>query len=131
MSNMIWIAVAVAALLVVIWRVLAPSLDRAVSRALKEKNAEPLVETILRLGPSARPDAFNHAIRRLWDAYERSLTTPLIMALAEHHGDTAIAQYWLDQVQKVEPELAREAIGGEFFEAHYQPQVAAACGEAG
>jgi hypothetical protein len=131
MSNVIWIVIAAAALLVVIWRVLAPSLDRAVGRAMRENDAEPLVRTILQLGPSAQPDAFNHAIRRLWDAYERALTAPLIKALAEHHGDSAIAQYWLDQVQKVEPELAREAIGVEFFKIHYRPQIAATCGEAG
>ena len=110
MSNLIWILVAAVALLVVIWRVLAPSLDRGVNRALRDRSTEQLVQAILSMGRAAQPDAFNHAIRRLWDAYERPLTIPLIKTLVEHHEESQIAQYWLDQVQGVEPELAREAI---------------------
>ena len=131
MSNVIWIVVAVAALLLVLRRVLAPSIDRAVARAIRDRDAAPLVQAILGMSLAAQPDAFNHAIRRLWDAYERDVTPPLIMALVEHHGESAIAQYWLAQVQGVEPELAQEAIGEEFLKAHFRPQVAASCGTGG
>jgi len=131
MPTWIWIVLGGLALLAVLWRVLAPTLDRAVERAIRDEDAAPLVVSILGLRESAQPDAFNHVIRRLWDAYQRPLAVPLIKSLAEHHGASQIAQYWLDQVQGVEPELAREAFDSGFFETHYQPQVAATCGEAG
>ena len=127
----IWIIVGAVALLVVIWRVLAPSLDRAVDRVVRSGDAAPLVQEILALQPSAQPDAFNHAIRRMWDAYQRPLTVPLIQALAEHHTECKIAQYWLEQLKGVEPELARDAFETGFLESHYRPHVAATCGEAG
>ena len=48
-----------------------------------------------------------------------------------HHEDVPIAQYWLQQLQTVEPDLARETLDSAFLEEHYQPEVAAACGKAG
>ena len=132
MSTTVWIvAGAVVLAVVVAWRVLAPTLDRHVSRALSSGDAQPLVEHLLGLAEAARPNAFNHAIRRLWDAYERELAVPLVLALAEHHAETKIAQYWLDQLRTVEPELARQAFEGDFLERHYKPKVAAQCGNAG
>ena len=131
MPTALWIVLGAVALVVVIWRVLAPSLDGAVARAAKTEEAGPLIETILKMNVGAQPNAFNHAIRRLWDDYKRPLTVPIILALAEHHVDAPIAQYWLDQLQGVEPELARETVDEEFLKTHYKPQVAAACGKAG
>lgn len=131
MSSAIWIAVGAVAVLAVIWRVLAPSLDRAVNRAIKDQDSGPLIDAILRMGEGSQPDAFNHSIRRLWDDYQRELAIPVIRSLVENHSDEKIAQYWLDQVRGVEPELAKEAFDQEFIDAHYRPQVAATCGNAG
>jgi len=131
MPTWLWITLGVLVVLVTLWRVLAPTLDRAVERAIKAQDADLLVTVVRQMGPGAQPDAFNHVIRRLWDAYQRPLTVPLIRALAEHHAESQIAQYWLDQIQGVEPELARQAFDRGFLDAHYKPQVAATCGEAG
>ena len=131
MSSTIWIVLGVAVLLVLVWRVLQPSLDRAVDRAMKADAPEPLVQAILQRAEGAQPDAFNHAIRRLWDAYRRELAMPVIRALVEHHPDESISQYWLDQARGVEPELTAAAFEDEFFEAYFRAEVAAACGKAG
>lgn len=131
MSTTIWIIVGAVALLVVLWRVLAPSLDRSVARAVREGDTAPLIKELLTLPHSAQHDAFNHAIRRLWDDYQRELAVPLIRALVEEHTECKIAQYWLDQLQGVEPELARSSLGVGFIQTHYKPHLAATCGEAG
>jgi hypothetical protein len=131
MSTYFLVAVIALAVIAILWRVLAPSLDRAVARAVKEEDIQPLVDTILQMSPKAQPDAFNHAIRRLWDDYQRPLAAQVVRALGVHHSAASIAQYWLQQVQSVEPELARDVFDREFLEAHYRPEVAATCGEFG
>jgi hypothetical protein len=131
MSTYVLVALIALAVIAILWRVLAPSLDRAVARAVKEEDIQPLVDTILQMSPKAQPDAFNHAIRRLWDDYQRPLAAQVVRALAVHHSAASIAQYWLQQVQSVEPELARDVFDREFLEAHYRPEVAATCGEFG
>jgi type II secretory pathway pseudopilin PulG len=78
-----------------------------------------------------RPDAYNRAIRRLWDEYQRERAVPLIRALVEGHGESLIAQYWLNQLRTVEPELAHDSLGDEFLSRHVKPEVAAACGPVG
>jgi len=131
MSTIVLVAIIAFAGIAILWRVLAPSLDRAVARAVAQEDVQPLVDAILAMSPGAQPDAFNHAIRRMWDDYQRPLAVQVVRALAQHHSQASIAQYWLRQVQGVEPELARDLFDREFLEAHYRPEVAATCGEAG
>lgn len=117
-------------LVAVLGRLIAPPVSRAMDKVLAGGDVEPLVKEISALRASAQPDAFNSAIRRLWDDYQRERTIPLIRALAEAHAGTRIAQYWLERLRTVEPELAA-TLGEEFFAAHYQPEVAASCGSSG
>ena len=131
MSTALWFVVGAVVLLALAWKLTGRSLDGHVQLAIKDDDTAPLIEVILRKGEASQPDAFNLAIRGLWDAYQRPLAVPVIKALVEHHEDAPIAQFWLQQVQTVEPELARQTLDSAFIEAHYQPEVAAACGKAG
>ena len=117
--------------LIVAVRAATPGLGRAVEKASDADDPTPVVEAIERLKPSGRSAAFNHAIRQLWDRYERPLAVALVKVLAERHTDSLIAQYWLKQVMLVEPDLAREHLSKEFMDGHYKPEVAARCGPVG
>ena len=132
MSTAVWlIPVGVAVFLVLAWKLSSRSIESHIQRAIKDEDVGPLIEVVLDRGEAGRPDTFNRAIKGLWDAYERSLAVPVIIALVEHHGDVPIAQYWLQQLQTVEPDLASETLDSAFLEEHYEPEVAAACGKAG
>lgn len=131
MENAIWIGGVVAVALYGLWKLSGHSLDRAVDRALSDKEVDPLLEQLMKVPAARRATAFNRAVRRLWDAYERPLAIPLIRALAENHGECSIAQYWLDQVRTVEPELAANELGDSFYSDHFNPGTAASCGDAG
>ncbi len=80
---------------------------------------------------ASQPAAFNHAVRRLWDSYQRLLAIELIKELAQIYGEKPITQYWLKQVLTVEPQLAKQNLPKEFLDNYYQPEVAAQCGNAG
>lgn len=131
MSTTLWIVVAAVALLAVAWKFTGRPLDRHIDRAIRDESVEPLIKVLLSLGAGLQPNAFNRAIRALWDAYQRPLAVELIKVFVQHHDNAPIAQYWLEQVQSVEPELARESFDSAFIKAHFQPEVAASCGEAG
>ena len=131
MPHLILIVIAGFVLVLLLGKLFAPSLEKHISAALAGGELQPLLAAIGERREGARPDAFNRAIRRLWDEYQRERAVPLIRALAEGHKDSLIAQYWLDQLRTVEPELANEALGQEFLSQHYKPEVAKACGPVG
>lgn len=131
MPHLILIAIAGFVLILLLGRFFAPSLEKQISIALESGDLQPLLDAIQKRREGSRPDAFNRAIRRIWDEYQRERAVPLIRALAEGHKESLIAQYWLDQLRNVEPELAREALGDEFLKQHYKPEVAKACGPVG
>lgn len=131
MSPLVWTLVAVAVGAALLWRLLGGGLDRDIARALALKDTAALVDRLDKVGAATRPDAYNRAIKRLWDGYERALALQLVRRLAELHRDCRIAQYWLSQAQSVEPGLSRQFLDPQFLEAHYQPQVAATCGHVG
>jgi hypothetical protein len=114
-----------------VYRVFVPSLDGLADRAAREGNLGPLLAAIEKRPESAQPTAYNHAIRRYWDGFQRPLAVELIRTLAMNFGTTRITQYWLRQVQQVEPKLARELLGREFIKTYYLPEVAAQCGPVG
>lgn len=130
MSGLIVLGAALLAVSFVVWRRFSPSLSGLVDQAVREGTATGLLTALERRSPSAQPVAFNHAIRRLWNLYERSLTVDLIRALAAGHADTKIAQFWLKELQVAEPKLAKQ-LSKEFLDAHYRPEVAAQCGAVG
>lgn len=122
-------ALVVAAFL--LWRLSSPPLRAALERARGQRSVEPLVEAIERVRPAARTSFYNHAIRQLWDAYDRDLAIELVKELARRHPESLIAQYWLRQALQVEPSLASRLLTQEFLERHYVPEVAARCGPVG
>ncbi|MBW2734883.1 MAG: hypothetical protein JRH20_21065 [Deltaproteobacteria bacterium] len=117
--------------LVLAKKLMSPSVNAEVARAKKSKDLLPLINVLANKKSSAQPDSFNHAIRQLWDDYEREMAAVLVKELAERHPEERITQYWLDQVQKVEPEVAEKMFEDSFIENYYRPEVAARCGSFG
>lgn len=130
MNLTLWLLLGGLVLAALIWKASGLTLDRAIAEAISRQEVDALLALIRRLPPGRQPSAFNHAIRQIWDAYHRPLALPLIAALAQDHEDERIAQYWLRQVQEVEPELVKQLDPG-FVESRYQPHVAAGCGDGG
>jgi hypothetical protein len=131
---MTWLWWGLPAALVLYWivrKAMIPSMSGAIEAARQQQKVTPIVEQVSKLRPAAQPTAYNHAIRRLWDSYERELAIDLIKVLAEKHHQALIAQYWLKQVLQVEPEMARRSLSREFLQNHFQPEVAAQCGPVG
>ncbi len=117
---------------IVLYRLLSGATsNRELSQAMKTGETGPLINAILALRPPLQGDAFHKAIDRLWRGYQRETAVPVIKALAEHHTESRIAQYWLDQLQKVEPELAEETLDDDFMQKNFRPQIAAQCGKFG
>jgi hypothetical protein len=114
-----------------LWRLTSPPLRTALARARRERSVAPLVDAVEAVRPAARTSNYNHAIRQLWDDYDRALAIELVRELARRHGDSLIAQYWLRQALQVEPELASRLLTQEFLDRHYVPEVAARCGPVG
>lgn len=132
MSPVFWIAIAAGAVVVLLLsKVLMPSLDKVIDQSAKNSDTKPVLEAISRMSAGSRPSAYNRAIRRLWDGYQRPLAAELVVELAKNHGDSKIAQYWINQVLTVEPQTAKDKFSKEFLQTHYQPEVAAQCGQVG
>jgi hypothetical protein len=132
MPPIVWIAIAAAAIvLFLLSKVFMPSLDKVVGQSAKQNDARPILEAISKMNAGTRPSAYNRAIRRLWDGYQRPLAAELVVELAKNHGDAKIAQYWIKQVLTVEPQTAKDKFSKEFLQTHYQPEVAAQCGQVG
>ena len=131
MSPTLFVIIGLVVVGIIVWRLMIPSLVGVIAQAKEQGAITPIVEAVEQLRPSARPTAYNHAIRRLWDEYERPLAIELVKELAEKHSSTLIAQYWLKQVLQVEPKMARETLPKDFLKRYYHPEVAAQCGPVG
>ena len=131
MSPALLVIIGLVAVAVIIWRMMIPNLSGVIELAKERGDIAPVIEAVRALRSSARPTAYNHAIRRLWDDYERPLAIELVKELAKSHGSAMIAQYWLKQVLQVEPQLARDKIPEDFLKRYYRPEVAAQCGPVG
>jgi hypothetical protein len=132
MPPIFWIAIAIGiAIIFLASKVFMPSLDKVVGQSAKHNDTRPILEAISKMNSNAQPSAYNRAIRRLWDGYQRPLAAELVVELAKNHGDSKIAQYWINQVLTVEPQTAKDKFSKEFLQNHYQPEVAAQCGQVG
>jgi hypothetical protein len=132
MPPIFWIAIAIGMVVIFLAsKVFMPSLDKVVEQSAKKNDINPILKEISRMNSNAQPSGFNRAIRWLWDGYQRSLAAELVVELAKNHGDAKIAHYWIKQVLTVEPETAKDKFSKEFLKNHYQPEVAAQCGQAG
>ncbi|MBN1336113.1 MAG: hypothetical protein JXB39_09145 [Deltaproteobacteria bacterium] len=126
-----WTIVLLAALILaaVLW--MRPGLPARVDKAARTGEIGPVLEAIRKLRPKAQPAAYNVAIRRLWNAWERDLAMQVVRELAEAHADEPVAQYWLRQALTLEPESARRFLDDAFVNGHYDPVKAARCGPVG
>ena len=131
MPPIVWIAIAAGVIVVLLSKVLMPSLAKVVEESARQKDTGPILEAISKINAGARPSAYNRAIRRLWDGYQRPLATELVVELAKNHGNSNIAQYWIKQVMTVEPQMAKQKFSKQFLKEHFQPEVAAKCGQVG
>jgi hypothetical protein len=131
MSGLYWAGPVAVIALLVLWSRFAPSIGHRVRQVVKTGDLGPLVAALAKRRPAAQPTAFNHAIRLLWDMYERELALELVKELAARHGDARIAQYWLSQALSTEPAISRKVFSRAFVTEHYQPEVAAQCGPVG
>jgi hypothetical protein len=127
----IGIAVGVIVLAVLFWRLFLPGLGPLVDQAAKSGDLGPLLAALQKMREGAQPAAYNHAIRRLWDGYQRELAARLARELARNFGTVPISQYWLRQILQVEPGIAKVQFDQEFLNTYYVPEVAARCGPAG
>ena len=131
MSTLLWIAIPVALISAFVFmrRDSAPSLYQLIEGAIANRNLDPLVEHVSETPEGdARGTAANHAIKRLWEAYERPLATQLLVAIAPDIADNTILQYWIKQVMEVEPDLAGEHFDMTFLRTYFDPMVARGCG---
>ena len=94
------------------------SMGKALKQARETKNAQPVIDEIDKDPKADIESLYNGAIKKLWDSYDREVATDLIKAFLERKDNVHIAQYWLQTVLSVEPEIARERLGAEFIKAH-------------
>lgn len=106
-------------------------LERAISEALNSHEAGPLREVLGGMDARAKPTAYNQAIARLWDKFERNLACDLIADLAQQCHEADITQYWIQRAIQTEPAIARERFSEDFLSAYYRPDIAARCGKFG
>jgi hypothetical protein len=131
MSTVFVVVLACLVAAVVIWQSLSGSIDKAVRAALAQKRVSPIIDALSKKRATLQPTAYNQAIRRLWDGYERGMAAELVRNLAELHHTEHIAQYWIKQVLQTEPGIARQAFDQAFLDTYYMPEVAAQCGKTG
>jgi hypothetical protein len=114
-----------------IFRMMVPPLDSIVDRAVQQNDLKDVVQAIEARREGAQPAAYNRAIRRLWDGYQRRLAVDLVKELVKNFANVPISQYWIRQVLTVEPVMAKKGLGKPFIDTYYQPEVAARCGPVG
>ncbi|MBW2699857.1 MAG: hypothetical protein JRF33_03470 [Deltaproteobacteria bacterium] len=131
MGNVVWIALGVGVLAFLVYRFFVPSVDKLAGEAAKTKDLGPLKEAISKKFEATQPAAYNHAIRRLWDGFQRDLALELIRDLAQNYAQVPIAQYWLKQALQVEPKMTKRKLGKKFIDTYYLPKLANQCGPAG
>lgn len=130
MGQIIWILLGAVFLGLMFYNFFAPSLDKELAETLREGNIDPLRSALGKISLRRQPNAYNTTIHKLWGEYRRDLAVIIIRDFAEKHHSSKIAQYWLEQVRTVEPELAARHFDEDFFAKYYHPEVAQSCGSA-
>ena len=128
MPAIAWVIIGAVLTIFFIWRLLIPSLDKIVDQAVKQKDLDVIEQAIKKRSENSRPTLYNHAVRRMWDSYQRPMAINLVKNLAENFPDSNISQYWIKQILTVEPGMAKESFSKEFLSNYYKPEVAAQCG---
>ena len=117
--SQIMIAAAVLILAFIIFSSFASnSMGKALKLARETKNAQPVIDEIDKDPKADIESLYNGAIKKLWDSYDREIATDLVKAFLERKDNVHIAQYWLQTVLSVEPEIARERLGADFIKQH-------------
>jgi hypothetical protein len=131
MPVIAWVIIGAVLTAFFIWRMLIPNLDKIVDQAVKLKDLGLIDQAIKKRSKNSRPTLYNHAVRRMWDSYQRPMAIDLVKSLAENFPDSNITQYWIKQILSVEPGMAKESFSKEFLSHYYKPEVAAQCGQVG
>ncbi|MBO5753102.1 MAG: hypothetical protein J6S69_05325 [Proteobacteria bacterium] len=103
-------------------------LSKAIKLTKEDDDPQHIIDAIDNDKTADVPTVYNQCIKSFWDAYDREVATKLVKALAERDDQAKITQHWLKTVIEVEPELARNILGAEFIQNHFDPDVAAQCG---
>ncbi len=131
MPDMIWVVLGGAVVLVIARLLFSSNIEKLITAVAKGGDPKPLLAALAEVREGKQPDEYNRVIRGLWDDYNREEAVPVIKALAITHGAAPIAQYWIQQVREVEPDLARRFFDEDFINANFKPEVAATCGKVG
>lgn len=106
------------------------SLSKLVREAVQTNDVTNLLKAANMQSDGQRSFFYQRAIQQLWNGYHRVLAARVIRVFAMEYPDEKICQYWLRQLQEMEPEIAAEELDERFLEQHYLPEVAACCGVA-
>jgi hypothetical protein len=131
MEVLFWIALGISLFGFWLYRLKVPSLDSLVDQAIRQNDLSFVVKAIEARRETAQPAAYNQAIRRMWDGYQRKQAVDLVKELAKNFPSVPISQYWIRQVLTVESVMAKEGLSKQFLDTYYQPEVAARCGSVG
>ncbi len=101
MPAIAWVIIGAVLTIFFIWRLLIPSLDKIVDQAVKQKDLDVIEQAIKKRSENSRPTLYNHAVRRMWDSYQRPMAINLVKNLAENFPDSNISQYWIKQIPKI------------------------------
>ena len=130
-EQILWLVVGAVVLAWIVHRLRLPNLDKAAEEAARQGDLNIILGAINRRGIYSRPAAYHHAIRYLWNNYQRPLASKLARHMASNHVESAIAQYWIREILAIEPKIARKVFDKKFLQTYYHPEVAAQCGPAG
>jgi hypothetical protein len=131
MDVLFWIALGISLFGFWLYRLKVPSLDSLVDRAIRQNDLSSVVKAIEARREKAQPAAYNRAIRRMWDGYQRKQAVELVKELVKNFPSVPISQYWIRQVLTVEPVMAKKGLSKQFLDTYYKPEVAARCGPVG
>ena len=121
------IGASIAVLIILLLTLRNNAISTAIATARKDNTVDPIVEAISKDQNKDSASLYNSAIKTLWDSFDRELAIDLAKVFLEKKACEPIAQYWLQQIQTVEPELARTKMGEEFIKSHYVDEAAKAC----
>jgi len=126
MDTLIYIFIGLAlVVLVAMMFIRPPKHEAAVKKAIKTKDISQIVEFLLEVKGNARQNAFEVAMRKLWDLYERELAIDILKKMVPHLDDAPVMHTWLRNVLEIEPELARKKFDKVWVKATFKEHLAA------
>ncbi|MDX9722124.1 MAG: hypothetical protein RBU37_15390 [Myxococcota bacterium] len=126
MSTFTYIVIGVAVIvLIAMFFLRPPKHEAALKKAIATHNIDALYGLLLEVQGGARQNAFEIAMRKMWDAYERELAIDLLKKMVPHLNDAPVMHTWLRNVIEIEPELARKKFDKAWLKATFKAHLAA------